>query len=83
MKLSEVVNNPLKDAFTQALEVTIKKYEEHFDGDKADKARDALVGKFDANMNKLQITQVLTDLGVGNARDIAQTLLNQTNRLYK
>lgn len=81
-------NDQLKAAFTAALEDTIKKYPEQFAGDKAKKARTALLAKFDSNVSKSQISSILSGLGIGESgtmmsNQIAQFLLNQTNKLDK
>lgn len=85
-ELNEAIgrNEQLKAALTKAFDAAVVKYADDFAGNE-DKAREALVDKFDINRNKGQITAILKNLGVGaegtmTSDQIAQFLLNQTNK---
>jgi hypothetical protein len=78
-------NDQLKAAFSKALDAAVAKYADDFDGDKADKAREALLTKFNPNLTKGEMTAMLKNLGIGKegtmtSDQIVQFMLNQANR---
>jgi len=65
-------------AFAQAIDLTIEKFSDHFDG-KAEQVKRLL----HADMTKFEIAAALQCAGVKNQSDLAQAILNCARRILK
>lgn len=78
--IAEGRREEIKAITLQALELAIKKYEEYFEGDAAEKARKA----FDAanfELTKRSMTDLLSDAGIVPASEVAQFIISQSFKL--
>jgi len=70
----------LKTAFGKAIDAAVEKFVDEFKDGKSEQVKDALLDKFDPNMNKGQLKTMLKELGVENTDSIAQTIISMAHK---
>lgn len=70
----------IKAITMQALDLAIEKYDEYFEGDTAEKAR-AAFSKVNRELTKRDMTDILSDVGITPASEVAQFIISQSFKL--